>query len=292
MFIGVEIPDIKSVSPSEVIARGDKGLAVKLVQEWLTLHGYPTAIDSDFGPATQMALASFRKNVMKTTRLERDSLGQQTWVDLWHPMHNCLKGPTETGAYYGDFGGETLYFAWMYLTNNAHEIGQNQGPWVRLFFSRDPVNGLDGPEFSWCGAFVRFCISQAIQLLKLEPDPHQIWSYEDGWSCDKTAEWAIRCGLLSTEANPDTVKPGSVFLIRKSEHDWVHTGFVESYDHKEGVITTIEGNTSRADADSFNGVAVARRYRSVKNLNFITGYGTEPKNISRSDRPRRQTKEV
>ncbi len=289
MFVGAEVPDIRSVAPSGVIKRGDKGIAVKLVQEWLTLHGYPTAIDSDFGPATRAALRQFRAYVMQTTRLERDLLGQQTWDDLWFPMQKSLwvTGTPDTRM---NFAQHVIGFAWMHLTNNAHEIGQNRGPWVRLFFSNDPVNGLDGPEFSWCSAFVRFCIRQALILLKIEPDPHQIWAYDTGWSCDRTAEWADRCGLLHRDANPDTVKAGSVFLIRKSEHDWVHTGFVKSYDHAEGVITTIEGNA--AQDNSYNGVAVMCRYRSVKNLDFITGYGTEPKNIRRPTRTRRRIRKT
>ncbi len=270
MYIGAEIPDIKSVAPSGVIKRDDKGLAVKLVQEWLTLHGFYTGIDDDFGPATVRTVKAFQHE----NHMEVDGVvGKRSWDALWTSMRKSLMCSEWTATRDGNFGLEVLSFAWTHLTNNAHELGQNQGPWVRLFFSRDPVNGLDGPEFSWCSAFVRFCIEQALTLLKRKPV--NVWDYKIGWSCDNVANWAIKAGLFHEDANPDTVKPGSVFLIKKSEHDWVHTGFVESYDHNEGVITTIEGNTN--DGNSREGVAVMRRYRSVKNLNFITGYGTEPK---------------
>jgi hypothetical protein len=35
----------------ETVSEGRRGKAVKRVQEWLTLHGFGVAIDSDFGPA-------------------------------------------------------------------------------------------------------------------------------------------------------------------------------------------------------------------------------------------------
>lgn len=283
MWIGAKIPDIKSVAPEGVIRRGDKGLRVKLVQEWLTLHDYSTAIDGDFGPATQAALWEFRRGTMLTTRLSEDSLGENTWQALWSSMYDVLYfsefGLSSSLKFLDNLGKVALICANKCLKNNVSEIGQNQGPWVRLFFSRDSVNGLDGPEFSWCGAFVRFCIQQAIELLNY--NSKSVWGYKVGWSCDKTAEWASKKGILYTKVSPNTVKPGSVFLLKYSnKEDWYHMGFVESCDYNEGVVTTIEGNTNVAG--SREGIKVMRRFRSVKNMNFITGYGKSKVSKKRS----------
>ncbi|MGH9259909.1 MAG: peptidoglycan-binding domain-containing protein, partial [Acidimicrobiales bacterium] len=40
--------------------RDDSGRRVKLIQEWLSLHGYHVKIDGGFGPATEAALRWFQ----------------------------------------------------------------------------------------------------------------------------------------------------------------------------------------------------------------------------------------
>ncbi len=40
--------------------RGSNGKKVKLIQEWLCLHGFNIAIDGDFGPATEFAVKAFQ----------------------------------------------------------------------------------------------------------------------------------------------------------------------------------------------------------------------------------------
>ena len=41
--------------------RDSKGKKVKLIQEWLCIHGHYIAIDSDFGPATEYAVKEYQK---------------------------------------------------------------------------------------------------------------------------------------------------------------------------------------------------------------------------------------
>ena len=286
-----QIPDIKTVAPSGIIKLGDRGPAVRLVQEWLTLRGHTTAIDSDFGPATAQAVKAYQRCHNQTM----DSIvGTKTWASLWELMQEVFRTFDFLGKNHGydeyDFCVSASAVAQMCKNVGVSELGQNQGPWVRLFFSQDPVNGLDGKEFSWCSAFVRFCIEQALGWLNLEPD--KLWDYETGWSCDNVADAAQFHGVFYEEASPDTVKPGSIFLVRKSKADWVHTGFVESYDHENGVIVTIEGNSNAGNPCDYNGTHVVRRYRSVKNLDFITGYSGKAKDVSRTNRTRPTKKEI
>jgi peptidoglycan hydrolase-like protein with peptidoglycan-binding domain len=45
------------------LQRGNQNGQVKLIQEWLSLHGEHIAIDGDFGPATQAAVREFQGKV-------------------------------------------------------------------------------------------------------------------------------------------------------------------------------------------------------------------------------------
>ncbi|MGH7233483.1 MAG: peptidoglycan-binding domain-containing protein [Nitrospiraceae bacterium] len=47
---------------SETISRGSKRKdIVRLVQEWLNLHGSRISIDGEFGPATEAAVKEFQE---------------------------------------------------------------------------------------------------------------------------------------------------------------------------------------------------------------------------------------
>ena len=46
---------------SKPIKRGQKGVAVKRVQEWLRYHECRTNIDSDYGPATMACVRKFQR---------------------------------------------------------------------------------------------------------------------------------------------------------------------------------------------------------------------------------------
>ena len=41
--------------------KGMEGDKVKLIQEWLCLHGFYVSIDGDFGPATEQAVKDFQQ---------------------------------------------------------------------------------------------------------------------------------------------------------------------------------------------------------------------------------------
>ena len=65
---------------------GDKGVAVKLLQEFLSLEGYNLQLDGDFGPATREAVRS--KNIRwpspQTSSL--DACWYQQLYDAFGPM--------------------------------------------------------------------------------------------------------------------------------------------------------------------------------------------------------------
>lgn len=61
------------------IRMGDKGATVRQCQEYLTGHGFPTATDSHFGPATQSKVMQFQRS----RSLAVDGIvGNKTWTEL------------------------------------------------------------------------------------------------------------------------------------------------------------------------------------------------------------------
>lgn len=286
-LVGASIPSLNEFYTRDrgVIQRGDQGTAVKLLQEWLCLHGFPTACDGQFGPATQAALNAWRSSLtlMPSQELPIVPVGitnvkvdYSLWDALWQPMTTGLRRLPQRAAQAPSNVNlvpcTALEFARQHLAAGARELGINQGPWVRLYMSTDPVIGV---EDKWCMAFVNFCVKQAIIQIREDvgySERSLLWP-GPAWSCDLVAEWADDHHLLHRVPNDEVVVPGSVFLINRSEHDWIHAGFVVSYDHVNGTVQTIEGNTS--PSGSTDGGAVHRRFRAVHNMHFITGYGSE-----------------
>ena len=65
------------------------------------------------------------------------------------------------------------------------------------------------------------------------------------------------------DVNP--IKPGSMFLSRRTTKDWVHVGIVIKAEDQ--IIHTIEGNTN--DEGSREGYEVCKRIRGYKNKDYI-----------------------
>jgi len=155
-----KIPTIPSVSGGKaVIQRGDKSVGVKLVQEWLTLHGFPVEVDQDFGPATERAVIAIRGDWNCGFPGDERTVDVHLWQKLWEPMISVLVGfdlvdvairMKKSLDKHAMFRREVIEIAAMHLTAKAQEIGQNRGPWVRLYMDKDPVNGHDGEAFAWC----------------------------------------------------------------------------------------------------------------------------------------------
>lgn len=232
--------------------KGSKGRKVKLIQEWLSLHGFHVVIDSDFGPATDSAVREFqKKNVLKPDGI----VGKSTFAKLIKPMTDALK-PIAAGD--KSLGQMVVAYAEQHLKQTPLEIGgQNRGPWVRLY-----MDGNEGPDWPWCAGFASFILKQACQTLEVA------LPIETSVSCDVLAGEAKQKGIFLTEAkasNRKLIRPGSLFLASRTETDWVHTGIVVKAD--EAVFQTIEGNTN--DDGGREGYEVCKRIRGYQKKDFI-----------------------
>jgi len=231
--------------------KGDKGQKVKLFQEWLCLHGFNVATDGDFGPATEYGVKEFQK---KKKQKANGIVGKKTFQNLILPMLNALK-PIATNK---PLGKLVVAYAEQHLKQTPLEIGgQNRGPWVRLY-----MNGNEGPDWPWCAGFASFILKQACRTLNA-PLP-----IETSVSCDELAAQAKQKGLFLSEAKAidrKLIRPGALFLVRKTDTDWVHIGVVLKAD--VDVFYTIEGNTN--DEGSREGYEVCKRFRGYKQKDFI-----------------------
>jgi hypothetical protein len=232
---------------------GDKGGKVKLIQEWLCLHGFLITINGDFGPATDRAVRSFQA---RESLLVDGDVGNNTFSRLIAPIGRALAPiPVVRGA--TTLRDLIVASAQQHLEQHPREVGgQNRGPWVRLY-----MDGNEGDAFAWCAGFAMYCLKQACAALGL-PLP-----IEPSDSCDELARRASAAGLLLEEvlAQDGGLKAGSLFLVRRTPTDWTHVGIVSHV--AAGAIDTIEGNTN--DEGSREGYEVCARTRDFKNKDFI-----------------------
>ena len=248
-----EIYDPKGQFPAidklERLHLGSKGRDVRLLQEWLSLHGHKVSVDGVFGPATADALmVGF--GASETT--------QTVWEALLSPMKLALATPLmrDDVPFFGDV---VVRFARQHLASHPREVGgQNRGPWVRLY-----MDGNEGDAWAWCAGFVTFIHKQAHKSAYWHDDFQAPFRT---FSCDRLAEDAKKRGAFITGGQRVGVRPGDIFLVRgKVPGDWVHTGFV--WDATSTVIRTIEGNTN--DEGHRDGYEACMRYRSYTNLDFV-----------------------
>jgi hypothetical protein len=237
---------------TEPCERGSRGARVRLVQEWLTLNGHPVVMDGSFGPATEEAVRRFQKR----GGMRPDGVvGKRTWAALVAPMASAV-APVEPGD--RSLGALVVSYAKQHLRARAREVGgPNAGPWVRLY-----TGGKEGPDWPWCAAFASFILRQACDTagvpLPIRPSP----------SCDALAASARSKGAFREgdgRAAGAGLKPGALFLNRRSPTDWVHTGVVVGFAAE--TFDTIEGNTN--DEGSFEGYEVCRRVRGYAGKDFI-----------------------
>jgi len=235
-----------------VIKKGNKGKRVKLVQEWLCLHGFDIMIDGVFGPATERAVMEFQRE--KGISVD-GKVGKDTFALLVKPMKDVLAEIPVNGRTLGQM---VCAYAEQHLAQQPREIGgDNRGPWVRLY-----MDGGEGKSYYWCAGFVSFLLKQACEGLNI-PLP-----IETSTSCDDIALSAQRNGLFKKGADiadKTEIPPGSIFLSIKSEGDWNHTGIVIAAENE--IFHTIEGNTNYGG--SRNGYAALKRFRGYGNKDFI-----------------------
>lgn len=227
------------------------------MQEWLTINGFGTSVDGNFGDATKTCVINFQKSkgLPQTGKVD-----QQTWDHLTVSLNKAL-APIEFPANI-QLPDAILRVAKQHLAQHPVEVGgQNRGPWVRVY-----MDGKEGPDWLWCAGFITFVMKQACTQFD-RPMP-----IKGSVSCDILASQAKEAGLFvkgTQIANGSVTWAGlgaaQVFLVRRTSNDWNHTGF--SFDGAQTVFSTIEGNTD--EGGSRNGFEVARRTRSVPRKDFI-----------------------
>lgn len=234
------------------IKRDDLGGEVKSIQEMLCLHGILVDIDGAFGPATEAAVRKFQQ--------EGRSGGVTGIVDdvtmkiLLRPLEHAMT-PIVPAT---NVGLTVVKVARQHLREHPREVGgQNKGPWVRLY-----CQGRDGKDYAWCAGFVSTVLKQAFEVHKQKaPFPYTL-------SCDAMAK--LNANKLVRPTNGDEahrfgLRPGAVFLIRKTETDWTHTGICTAF-HDE-TFETIEGNSN--DEGSREGHELCARVRGYRKKDFI-----------------------
>jgi peptidoglycan hydrolase-like protein with peptidoglycan-binding domain len=237
----------------EVLSEGRRGRAVKRVQEWLTLHGFGVAIDSEFGAVTKRAVQRFQAHAgLPATGV----VDRRTFDRLVQPMKEALakRAPTRGTRTVED---AVMVYARAHLDRHPVEVGgQNRGPWVRMY-----MKGNDGPEWAWCAGFVSFVLSQAVESLDAE------MPIDGSFSCDSLAAQGKTSGLFIAErdASPSKLRAGSIFLVRRTPTDWTHTGLVSAA--AATAFDTIEGNTN--DDGHREGFEVCSRSRGYASKDFI-----------------------
>ena len=246
------------------LMEGNKGEDVKKFQSWLNLWkwllsdwNYQLKRDGDFGPSTKGTLIEWQKRMGCTDNLGR--LDEATWVALTKPMNTAF---LRTDEAFGSVRDLILEYLDQHLASCPKELGSNEGPWVRAY-----MGGNDGKRWAWCLGFVETIIDQAFSKVGRNFTDIMPLTYR----CDDLGNHGLKTKALIRNADlrkasscDKLVKPGDIFLVVKSEHDWVHTGIITKVDGTS--IHTVEGNTN--DEGSREGYEVCRRIRDIGSSNI------------------------
>lgn len=243
-------------TPFLPLSIGSTDSGVRRAQEWLTLAGFATGIDGDFGPATKAAVEAFQAAKGTSRDDNKGIIDGPTWGALIAPLATA----TALSSMPDKFGERVCRVARQYLEAKAREVGgDNRGPWVRQF-----GRGLDQSTvgfFPWCQVFANdpwFRAARELGVaLPFALTENGVQSAYVPW----VVESARRAGKFRNGAQfRETIPPGSMFFV-PGQIDGVmrhiHVGIVVSDDGT--TIRTIEGNTNEAGGS--NGYAVAQRYR-------------------------------
>lgn len=247
-------------NPAKIIRIGQKNRYVKQIQEWLEYHRIRTSIDGIYGPATASCVSDFQQSRKLNNTGTVDA---ETWKKLVEPMIKALKPPKITKRQTAP--STVALVAKQHVKQKPQEIGgANRGPWVRLY-----CNGNDGIEWAWCAGFVTLIMQQAY-FYRDEKSP-----IKGSVSCDSLAAQGKETDLFVgrqkvTSGSYQWEKFGGscIFLKRRTETDWTHTGIATASESKEKelVFYTIEGNTN--DEGDREGYEACVRKRSIKSTHY------------------------
>ena len=232
------------------IVEGQRGARVRLIQEWLTFHGFATALDGDFGPATKLSVETFQARKSLTVS---GTVDQVTFDKLVEPMVLAIKPRASSGS----LTDQVLGYARQHLKQASKEIGgDNCGPWVRLY-----MKGQQGQEWAWCAGFATSLLAAASAAQGVPaPYPYEIWAPNLAVAGKaKGTYFKVR-----TAADQTRVKPGYLFLVPGGPNYWSHVGIVESV--QSAAFLTIEGNSGPSPN------AVTRQSRALIGYDFQVRY--------------------
>lgn len=231
------------------LSRGSRGPEVKRLQEWLTLRGFATALDGDFGPATARQLAAFAKREL----LPFDGAASlQILGELTTPLRRAFAFEVEAPTL-----RETIVaVARMHAAQHPREVGgDNRGPWVRAYCGRD------GADYKWCAGSALSIVHQATAI-RDQPSP---LGFTLG--CDELAELARHAHRLTHD--PKSVRAGDLFLCYRRTStgllDYFHVGII--HEMHAGDMLTFEGNTN--DEGSANGYEFVPRARGLEKKDYV-----------------------
>lgn len=265
----------KELEFSGEVKIGEFSESVKKVQEWINLHkthspgfGVTISIDSDFGPATEMAVKKFQDYY------DLDVTGvvdENTWEFLVGPMLVAFEGL--------EFGKDDnlqyriVEIARQHLQEHPVELYSNRGPWVRAYMkgldSSFNLTG-DGQDWAqWCNGFTSTVLDHALASLGFDIQKVFPWT----WSCYKSISQAKDSKFPNAtwfswdkikESEFSIVQPGDLFLVMRNDYNPMHIGIVSNV--KGSVIETVEGNTN--DEGSAVGYEVCSNYRNLARRNY------------------------
>ena len=237
------------------IAQGATGRKARRVQEWLNIHGFRTAIDEDYGPASARAVKALQ-NARGLTPASPGEVDRATWDELVEPMTRALG----TIGAAGSFAATVRAVAEQHLREHPIELGgANCGPWVRAY-----MDGHQGAAWPWCAGFVTFVLKQAAQVFGSSAP------ISGSFSCDVLQRQAEQTGRYVARSSVGSLASAGlgdccIFLVRRTSSDWTHTGF--AMDMEQSTFATIEGNTN--DEGSREGYEVCERVRGGSRMDFI-----------------------
>ena len=236
---------------------------VRKIQSWLCLQdrknsntlGTTTAIDGDFGPATEMSVKRFQSFIGVP---ENGIVTQELFSLLCEPVRVAFENAVTTP----NLRQTIINVAQNHLWQNPYELyinnESNTGPWVRSY-----MGGNEGEYWYWCMGFVQAIIDQAFSLHQKNITDMMPITY----SCDTVGITGLDKDVLirntKIRKDPQMIKPGDILLIRKSTYDWTHTAIIIEV-HDDSILT-IEGNTNNDGSRNGDGVYMrVRNFRKSK----------------------------
>ena len=249
--------------PGRIVKVGDSDKAtVKEIQHRLNSVGCgPIAEDGVFDKeGTEKAVKLFQARFPDVTGMPLEMDGKVGSI-TWGAMFGASTVPSNSAAPPA-LAKAAIDFAITQIGVREKPIGSNRGTEVDGYLRAVGLNPAGG-SFPWCVAFTHFCYKKAAESLGSQ-NPHiKTALVLDHWNQAGTKPKVVRVTNAKAVADPELVKPGSLFIIDLGEGHG-HSGMVIKV--ANGRLVTIEGNTN--DNGSREGIGVFQRdARKISKIN-------------------------